>query len=126
MLKIVETLLGGPIKKPKRNRGIYSIFPRTMTQPRERSTTTFDSEQKGGEPPEAQLNPHLDMQPFEMGGATYFSKIGPRSGGFTVCERPPRVKPKPRVKPRQLLYCLHIRSASEICTSAFCRAGLAP
>jgi len=87
VLKIVETLLGGPIKKPKRNRGIYSIFPRTMTQPRERSTTTFDSEQKGGEPPEAQLNPHLDMQPFEMGGATYFSKIGPRSGGFTVCER---------------------------------------
>ena len=24
------------------------------------------------------------LQPFELGGATYFSKIGPRSGGFTI------------------------------------------
>ena len=115
MLKIVETLLGGPIKKPKRNRGIYSIFPRTMTQPRERSTTTFDSKQKGGEPPEAQPNPHLDMQPFEMGGATYFSKIGPRSGGFTVCERQAPAQAPCQAASASDPGCLHVG-----------RAGLAP
>jgi hypothetical protein len=42
---------------------------------------------KGGgpmPPPEAQLNPHADMQPFEVGGATYLSEVRPRGGGFTV------------------------------------------
>jgi hypothetical protein len=31
-LQLVEELLGGPIKRPCRNRGIYSIFPRDMSR----------------------------------------------------------------------------------------------
>ena len=30
VLRLVESLLGGPIKRPTRNRAIYSIFPRTV------------------------------------------------------------------------------------------------
>ena len=81
---IKQALLGGPVKRPRRNRGIYSIFPRDQTRDRPTSTSTFDSPADQEAPPEAQLNPHADMQPFEMGGATYFSKVGARSGGFTI------------------------------------------
>lgn len=67
-LQLVEELLGGPIKRPCRNRGIYSIFPRDMSREEQRqvSTSTFDAraDTNGADvpPPEAQLSPHLDMQ----------------------------------------------------------------
>ena len=62
----MEELLGGPIKRPCRNRGIYSIFPRDVSRDSQRrvSESTFDSKVDGDEipPAEAQLSPHLDMQ----------------------------------------------------------------
>ena len=33
MLHMVEALLGGPVKRPRRNRGIYAIFPRNSADP---------------------------------------------------------------------------------------------
>ena len=27
MLHVVEALLGGPVRRPRRNRGVYSVFP---------------------------------------------------------------------------------------------------
>ena len=66
LFQLVEELLGGPIKRPCRNRGIYSIFPRDMSRDSQRrvSKSTFDSKADGDDipPAEAQLNPHLDMQ----------------------------------------------------------------
>jgi hypothetical protein len=67
-LQLVEELLGGPVKRPCRNRGIYSIFPRDMSRDGQRpvSKSTFDSRADTNDdeipPAEAQLNPHLDMQ----------------------------------------------------------------
>ena len=60
----VHSLLGGTIKRPASNRGIYGIFP------------TSDAS--------GSLGPHHDNNPFELGGVIYMSKVGQRSGGYTV------------------------------------------
>jgi hypothetical protein len=68
VLSLVEGLLGGPLRRPTRNRGIYSIFPRPG----------FAAQ------PEAMLGPHLDQVPMELGGVVYLAPVGRQSGGFTV------------------------------------------
>jgi len=67
--QLVEELLGGPIKRPCRNRGIYSIFPRDMSRASQHPVSKSTFEARAGAdtdeeipPAEAQLNPHLDMQ----------------------------------------------------------------
>jgi len=62
-LHIVEALLGGPIKRPTRNRGIYVMFPKS-------------------EP--GTLSPHHDWHPFDLGGMAYISRVEPYSGGTTL------------------------------------------
>ena len=72
VLSTVHSLLGGQVKVPDSNRGMYSIFP---------------SSQLGS----TQLGPHHDNNPFDLGGVIYMSDVSqPRSGGYTVCERPVR------------------------------------
>ncbi len=66
MLHMVELLLGGPVKRPRRNRGIYALFPRDPTEPGSR------------------LGPHIDDNPVEMIAVMILEDIGPRSGGFTL------------------------------------------
>ena len=66
MLHMVELLLGGPIKRPRRNRGIYAIFPRDPAEPGSR------------------LGPHIDDNPIEMIAVMILEDIGPRAGGFTL------------------------------------------
>ena len=59
-LAVVEALIGGPVKLPGRNRGIYAIFPQS---------------QGGG------LGPHVDSHTFECQMVTYLGPVGDDSGG---------------------------------------------
>ena len=73
VLYMVETLLGGPVKLPHRNRGIYSIFPRLPEDPTPR------------------LGPHMDQNISEMQVVTYIDDVEPRSGGFTIYPSSPQL-----------------------------------
>lgn len=66
LLYMVEALLGGPVKLPRRNRGIYSVFPRLPDDP------------------ETGLGPHMDQNMTEIQAATYIEDVHPSSGGFTI------------------------------------------
>jgi hypothetical protein len=72
VLRMAELLLGGPVKRPKRNRGIYAIFPRAATDP------------------ETRLGPHMDQSMTEMMAVIYLQDVGPRAGGFTVFPTSPQ------------------------------------
>jgi hypothetical protein len=72
MLSTVEALLGGPIKRPRRNRGIYAIFPRDPSGPASR------------------LGPHMDENMTELMAVTYLEDVAPRSGGFTIYPASPQ------------------------------------
>lgn len=60
VLHMVEALIGGPVKVPTRNRGIYCIFPHADP---------------------GNLGPHHDWHPFDLGGMAYISAVAPFSGG---------------------------------------------
>eukprot|EP01043_Picozoa_sp_COSAG02_P067937 COSAG02_NODE_11094_length_1794_cov_1.300885_2_plen_269_part_00 len=62
-LRVVEALIGGPVKLPGRNRGIYAIFPTAQ---------------------DGSLGPHVDSHTFECQMVTYLGPVGDNSGGFTV------------------------------------------
>jgi hypothetical protein len=64
-MRVVESLIGGPVMRPTRNRGIYTLFPKS-------------------EPELPQLNPHHDYHPFDLGGMIYLSEVGPGSGGTAL------------------------------------------
>jgi hypothetical protein len=66
LMHMAEALMGGPIKRPRRNRGIYSIFPRN------------------DESPVTNLGPHMDQSMTELMVVTYVTDVEPRSGGFTI------------------------------------------
>jgi ectoine hydroxylase-related dioxygenase (phytanoyl-CoA dioxygenase family) len=63
VLRQVEALIGGPVKRPNRNRGAYVNFPRSV---------------------EGQLGPHNDTMPAELFGMVYLDGVGPLSGGTTI------------------------------------------
>ena len=65
VLHMVEQLLGGPVKRPRRNRGMYAVFPRNPAEPPSR------------------LGPHIDDNPVEMMGVILLEDVHPRAGGFT-------------------------------------------
>ena len=65
VLHMVEALLGGPVKRPRRNRGLYAIFPRDRAGPK------------------SKLGPHMDQNMTELIGVTYLEDVHPNSGGFT-------------------------------------------
>lgn len=73
MLYMVEAILGGPVKLPRRNRGIYSVFPRLP------------------EDPETGLGPHMDQNMTEIQAVTYIDDVGPRAGGFTIYPTSPQL-----------------------------------
>ncbi|MBT6426971.1 MAG: hypothetical protein HOK30_04885 [Rhodospirillaceae bacterium] len=66
MLHMIEALLGGPVKRPWRNRGIYAVFPRDPDGPK------------------SKLGPHMDQSMTELQAVTYLDDVGPQSGGFTI------------------------------------------
>lgn len=72
VLYMAEALLGGPIKKPYRNRGIYSIFPRDP------------------DGPVSKLGPHMDANMTEMQVVIYLQDVEPASGGFTIFPTSPQ------------------------------------
>ncbi len=63
VLHVVEALIGGPVKRPHSNRGVYCIFPRTTP---------------------AKLGPHHDNLPLDLGGVVLLGKVGRLEGGYTV------------------------------------------
>lgn len=65
VLHMQEALLGGPVKRPRRNRGIYAVFPRDPLEP------------------SSLLGPHIDDNPVELMGVIILEDIKPRGGGFT-------------------------------------------
>ena len=73
MLHMVEALLGAPVKRPRRNRGIYAVFP-------------LDPEA-----PESMLGPHMDQSMTEMSAVTYLDDVPPNSGGFTIYPTSPQL-----------------------------------
>ncbi len=72
VLRMAELLMGGPVKRPRRNRGVYSVFPR------------------GPDDPESRLGPHMDQSMTEMTVVTYIDDVPARSGGFTVFPSSPQ------------------------------------
>lgn len=68
VLRMVQTLLGGPIKRPHRVRGQYVHFPKT-------------SERLDHTPPLYGLGVHNDFQPFECFGFILIDDVEPKSGG---------------------------------------------
>lgn len=66
VLYMAEALMGGPVKRPRRNRGIYSIFPNDPSQG------------------PSKLGPHMDANMTEMTVVMYLEDVEPRSGGFTI------------------------------------------
>ena len=73
MLNMVETLLGSTVKRTRRNRGIYSIFPHDKTGP------------------ESKLGPHMDQNMTELMAVTYLDEVGSRGGGFTIYPGSPQL-----------------------------------
>ena len=65
VLRMVESLVGGPLKRPHRNRGAKVHFPRAEVN-------------------SASLGPHNDSAPFELFGIVYLSDVPPHSGGTTI------------------------------------------
>lgn len=64
MLHMIEALMGGPVRRPRRNRGIYTVFPR------EKATS---------------MGPHHDGGGCgELMAVTPVMPVLPRSGGFTI------------------------------------------
>ena len=59
---MVQALIGGPVRRPHRNRGAYVHFPVADVS-------------------EAQLGPHNDTHPAELFGFTIMMDVPPRSGG---------------------------------------------
>ena len=73
MLHMLEALMGGPVKRPWRNRGVYSIFPRASDER------------------ESRLGPHMDQNMMELSGVTLLDDVPPHSGGFTIFPTSPQV-----------------------------------
>ena len=73
VLYMAEALLGGPVKRPRRNRGIYAIFPRDRSGPA------------------SKLGPHMDQNMTEMTVVAYMQDVDPRSGGFTIYPTSPQL-----------------------------------
>ncbi len=73
VLHMAEALMGGPVKRPRRNRGIYSIFPRQSSDA------------------EPRLGPHMDANITEMSVVTYLADVAPNSGGFTIYPTSPQL-----------------------------------
>jgi len=88
VLHVVEALLGGSVKRPKRNRGIYTVFPRGNGTDVKEQANGLEFSVKGQAPTDAQvgqtrLNAHADAVPTELMAVTNLVPIGPKSGGFT-------------------------------------------
>ena len=66
VLHMVELLLGGPVKRPHRSRGIYALFPKDAAEPPSR------------------LGPHMDDNPTELIAAVILEDTQPENGGFTI------------------------------------------
>ena len=73
VLHMAEALLGGPVKRPRRNRGIYAIFPRDPSGPA------------------SKLGPHMDQSMTEMIVITYLQDVEPGSGGYTFYPTSPQL-----------------------------------
>jgi hypothetical protein len=85
VLRVVEALLGGPLKRPNQNRGVYSLFPRPA------GGAAGGGARAPGQSAGARLGPHCDGHPTEVMAATYLRPVGPRSGGFTIWPRSPQL-----------------------------------
>lgn len=73
VLHMAEALMGGPVKRPRRNRGIYAVFPRAP------------------DGPASKLGPHMDASMTEMQVVTYLEDVEPNSGGFTIYPGSPQL-----------------------------------
>ena len=73
VLHMAEALMGGPIKRPRRNRGVYAIFPRDRSGP------------------VSKLGPHMDQSMTEMIVITYLEDVEPGSGGYTFYPTSPQL-----------------------------------
>lgn len=74
VLHMVEALIGGPVRRPRRNRGIYSVFPKEADR-----QMAYNPRGGGGG-----LGPHIDGVPIDLMAVTFVDKVGIRSGGFTI------------------------------------------
>jgi hypothetical protein len=64
MMRVVESMLGGPIRMPNRNRGLYAVFPRSN--------------------PQLSLSGHVDSQSEELLATTLLGTVGDDDGPFTI------------------------------------------
>ena len=73
VMHMAEALLGGPIKKPYRNRGVYAVFPCDL------------------EGPDSALGAHMDQNMTELMVVTYLDDVEPGGGGFTIWPGSPQM-----------------------------------
>jgi hypothetical protein len=77
VLRMVHALIGGPVKRPHRNRGLYPNFPRSAGH---------GPSSEGGKG----LGPHIDTMPAELLGFTYMTDVHANSGGTTIWPTSPQ------------------------------------
>lgn len=87
VLHVVEALLGGPIRRPTRNRGIYSVFPAKQHDTAEAAAAP--------PPPPPSLGPHtdtpLDVTVSDLMMVVNVQAVAPRSGGFSIWPGSPQL-----------------------------------
>ena len=65
VIAVAEAFLGGPIKPPRRVRGIYAVFPKRPGTP-------------------GRLGPHADYMAAQLAAMVLVDEVPPRCGGFTL------------------------------------------
>ena len=68
LLRTVESLIGGPVKRPNRSRGLYTIWPAGERSAEERAA--------------CELGPHNDMETEQLLSTALLGDVGPLDGAF--------------------------------------------
>jgi len=68
LLRTVEALIGGPVKRPNRSRGLYTIWPAGERSAEERAA--------------CELGPHNDMETEQLLSTALLGDVGPLDGAF--------------------------------------------
>ena len=68
LLRTVEALIGGPVKRPNRSRGLYTIWPAGERSAEERAA--------------CELGPHNDMETEHLLSTALLGDVGPLDGAF--------------------------------------------
>lgn len=95
-LRVVEALIGGPLKRPHRNRGVKTCVPSTCCSSAARPKAQNNERACRRHFPRADvvastLGPHNDSMPAELFGSIYLCDVPAHSGGTTIWPGSPQM-----------------------------------